>query len=405
MSITERQVSDIVNLTIDQTVSLNGFSFRSPPLTLAGEGSTLKLGDALLDLGVSSTFIVADKVISELGLLDTAKRSLNRAGIAYTVFDGVAAEPSADLVMECLNQVKNSAADCVLGIGGGSALDTAKAVAIMVGSDHSIAELDQGATTHRQVKLVAIPTTAGTGSEVTDVTVIMESDHSKKYVIKSPYLMPDLAILDAHLMIGVPPSVTAATGIDALTHAIEAYLSSQRNPLSEAMAFASIQTICRALPIAVGNGSNQRARSDMALAAYKAGLAFSNAGLGLVHAMAHQIGARYHIPHGVSNAIVLPKVMRFNALVSRPEIARIAVAMDVARDDMTERQKSDAAIEAVEQLISDVGLPVSLARFDVKVQDLAGLAENALRDICLTTNPRKVSGSDIVEIYQQCLGS
>ncbi|CAA0117148.1 Lactaldehyde reductase [BD1-7 clade bacterium] len=405
MSITEQQVSDIVNLTIDQTITLNGFSFRSPPLTLSGEGSTLRVGESLSALGVHKAFIVADAVVAELGLIDSTRRSLHRSGISYSIFDDIVAEPTAGLVQRCKDQLKTFGADAVIGIGGGSALDTAKAVALLIDSSASIADLAAGAQAERKVRLVAIPTTAGTGSEVTDITVIMEDDHSHKYVIKSAHLMPDLAILDAHLMIGVPPVVTAATGIDALTHAIEAYLSSQRNPISEAMAFASIQMIVRALPIAVGNGSNQKARSDMALAAYKAGLAFSNAGLGLVHAMSHQIGARYRIPHGVANAILLPKVMNFNALVCRSELANIARAMGVARDNMTEREQASAAIGATAELVKDVGLPDSLAKFDVKLEDLNVLADDALADICLVTNPRHASSADIVAIYQACLGT
>jgi alcohol dehydrogenase len=213
--------------------------------------------------------------------------------------------------------------------------------------------------------------------------------------------MPDLAIIDAGLMINLPASVTAATGIDALTHAIEAFTARNSNPLSNALAIAAIEKLAHALPIVVGNGEDHQARSDMAIAAYEAGLAFSNSGLGLVHAISHQVGAHYGLAHGVANGIMLPFVMEFNGLVCRAEYGAIAQVFGVARETMTVRQQCDAGVKAVRQLLADIGLPATLAQVGADKKDFAEMANAALQDICITTNPRSVTATDIKYILQR----
>ena len=216
--------------------------------------------------------------------------------------------------------------------------------------------------------------------------------------------MPDLAIVDPGLMLHLPASVTAATGIDALTHAIEAFTALAANPLSKALAIAAIQKLSQALPVAVGNGQNRTARLDMAIASYQAGMAFSNSGLGLVHAISHQVGARYGLAHGVANGILLPFVMDFNGLVCRNEYAAIAQVFGVVREAMTVRQRCDAGVMAVRQLLADIGLPSNLKEAGARPEHFAEMAAAALQDICLVSNPRSVTEDDIIQILHQASG-
>ncbi|MCL1485580.1 MAG: iron-containing alcohol dehydrogenase [Marinobacter sp.] len=290
----------------------------------------------------------------------------------------------------------------VLGFGGGSALDAAKAIALAGSTGvtlHTMAA--PGFSGSRSIGLGAVPTTAGTGSEVTDISVIMRADRQHKYVIKHLDLMPDLSIVDPALMLNLPPLVTASTGIDALTHAIEAYAARSSHPLAKALAICAIQSIAEALPIVVGNGRDMAARLTMATAAYKAGLAFSNSGLGLVHAISHQIGARYQIAHGIANGILLPFVMRFNALVCQREYAAIAHMLGVTHSGMTQREQCMASIAAVSQLLADIGLPGNLAASDIRPAEFSSIAAEALADVCIKDNPRDVTEADIVQLLEE----
>ncbi|MFA7552829.1 MAG: iron-containing alcohol dehydrogenase [Spongiibacteraceae bacterium] len=395
-------IAAVVTQTADQLTPKNLFHFNAPRQTVVGEGAVLKLGEVLQRLAVRHVFFVADKVVFEKGLLRGAQRSLARAGIEYTVFSGVQQEPGTSVIEQGVKLLSHSQADFVIGFGGGSAIDAAKVIAILSSCNCTLADLVKpDFASHRSVGLGAIPTTAGTGSEVTDISVIFESDRHKKLVIKQAQLMPDLAIIDAGLMINLPASVTAATGIDALTHAIEAFTARNSNPLSNALAIAAIEKLAHALPIVVGNGEDHQARSDMAIAAYEAGLAFSNSGLGLVHAISHQVGAHYGLAHGVANGIMLPFVMEFNGLVCRAEYGAIAQVFGVARETMTVRQQCDAGVKAVRQLLADIGLPATLAQVGADKKDFAEMANAALQDICITTNPRSVTATDIKYILQR----
>lgn len=400
MSYSHDELTKIVANTISQSKLYKGFFFRSPAITLTGGYSVNQIGDALHELGVTKVFLVVDKLVYELGLLKGCLQSIQFSGIEFSVFSEVAGEPDSDIVTKGIEQLTKSGADFVLGVGGGSALDVAKAVAVMVDYQGPISEFKVGGLASRRIGLGAIPTTAGTGSEVTDITVVKDLESGVKLPIKGPALVPDLAIIDPALMVGVPAEVTAATGMDTLTHAIEAYVSKQSNPLSKAYAYHAVEAVALSLRRAVGCGENLDDRYDMAVAAYKAGLAFSNAGLGLTHAIAHQVGAKFHIPHGTANAILLPYVMAFNALVSEAEYAELAAAFGVARENMTQRECCWAAINAVIQLVSDLGLPTSLEKNDISLDNMLQLAEDALEDICLSGNPRSVTVNQVIELLQ-----
>jgi len=395
-------VESVVAQTVDELTPRNVFHFNSPRRTVVGEWAILKIGKLLHQQQVKHVFAVVDQTVHELGLLNSTLRCLKRANIGCTVFSGVAREPTTDVVEQALTILRRCEADFVLGFGGGSAMDAAKAVAVIKSCHCSLDDLtDPDFDGRRTIGLGAVPTTAGTGSEVTDISVIIHADEHRKYVAKQLDLMPDLAIIDPGLMLGLPPKVTAATGIDALTHAIEAYVSSSANPLTRALATSAITGIHNELPTAVGNGNCMPARLGMAVAAYKAGLAFCNAGLGLVHAISHQVGALYGIPHGVANGILLPYVMEFNALVCRSQFASIAHAMGVARECMDEREQCEASIAAIRRLLSDIGLPDSLADYNARLEDFSDLADEALQDICVKSNPRNVTKADVIQLLER----
>ncbi|CAH0990436.1 NAD-dependent methanol dehydrogenase [Sinobacterium norvegicum] len=395
-------VEHIVLSTIDQLSTRSIYSFRAPLLTYVGEGASSKLGSTLQDEAVASVLFVADRIVHHLGLLDGAIRSCENVGIRVSVFDRVEGETCDAVVYEGIEALKKSNADYIIGFGGGSALDAAKAIAVL--ADHP-KSLDSIAVVGEKFKprigLGAVPTTAGTGSEVTDVAVILDKKNNKKVVIKHPKLIPDLAILDPNLMLAIPAPITAATGVDTLCHAIEAYVAKDSCSLARALAARSIRICFRWLAKCVGDGSSVYPRKKMAEASYMAGLAFSNAGLGLVHAMSHQIGAKYHIPHGVANAIMLPPVMRFNSLVCADAFSALAKLIDLPLQGLTKLQRSDAFITAVTNLILRLGLPADLKSFDVCASTFDGLAKQAIDDICILTNPRTTTCEQIVDLYRQ----
>ena len=399
-------IEDIVTRTVDELTPRSLFNFNAPRQTLMGEGAILKIGEILSKLDVSHVLVVADRVVHEKGLMRSMERSLERAGIACTIYPAITQEPDETVVASATELLTRNEADFVLGFGGGSALDAAKAIALAGSSQSSLHLLaEPGFSGRRVVGLGAVPTTAGTGSEVTDISVIMRADRLHKFVIKKADLMPDLAIVDPGLMLGLPPKVTAATGIDALTHAIEAYAARSSHPLAKALAICAIQSIAEALPVVVGNGGNRAARLTMATASYKAGLAFSNSGLGLVHAISHQIGPRYRLAHGIANGILLPYVMRFNALVCQREYAAIAHMLGVSHSGMTEREQCMASIDAVRQLLADIGLPENLAGTSINRDDFSAIAIEALQDVCIGDNPRDVTEADIVQLLEEVSGS
>jgi len=326
-------------------------------------------------------------------------RSLAQSGIRHREYFQPVGEPHSALVEEEVGRFVESGCEGMIALGGGSAIDAAKAIVTLAAHPGLTVSdlLDPAKIRNRRLPLIAAPTTAGTGSEATAITVITDTRARHKQVIVHPSLTPDLAVIDACLMLRVPPRVTAATGIDALTHSIEAYIATKATPLTRALAYQSIRQIGEALPVAVGRGDDVQARESMALASYMAGVAFSNAGLGLNHSMAHQIGPRYNLAHGIANAILLPSVMRFNQLVRKKEFCDIGLALT------GEKLSADETIDAVQRLIVDVGLPANLAEVGGNAEDFVVFAEEALRDYCIATNPRTVSREQIIEVYNHAL--
>ncbi|MDN6088932.1 MAG: iron-containing alcohol dehydrogenase, partial [Enterobacterales bacterium] len=320
---------------------------------------------------------------------------LEQSGVAYEIWACPPGEPIDTDVNAAVTQLLQVQCDGVIALGGGSVLDAAKATALQAANPTlNFAELTPSLRLKRRLPLIAIPTTAGTGSEATNVSVIIAMPQHRKQVLVHALLIPDMAIIDACLTLGVPSHVTAATGIDALTHAIEAYVATNVTGLTRALAHRAITLIGQALPQAVGQGQDLAARESLMMASYMAGMAFSNAGLGLCHACAHQIGAAYGIAHGAANAIMLPQVMDFNRLVCKRTFAEIGHALT--------RETCDAAgtIRAIAQLIEDVGLGGNLASYGGQESDYAEFARAALQDVCIQSNPRTVTEAQIVALYR-----
>lgn len=391
----QNEMNSAIYQTIDllnaQTVS----AFNVPPATLMGAGAVAKAGTALRQRGIVRAFVLIDEFLLKNGLADGLFRSLERQGIAWEAMPYPQGEPDSAKVEAACAQLRASVCDAVIAFGGGSVLDTAKAIAVLaLHPGLAVAQLvDPANISCGRLPLVAIPTTAGTGSEASNVSVITDSVTHIKQLILHETMLPDLAIIDASLTLAVPASLTAATGVDALTHAIEAYVALGANPLTQALAYRAIGLIGDALPVAVGQGNNAAAREAMMLGSYLAGMAFSNAGLGLTHAMAHQIGARYGIPHGVANALLLPSVMHFNRLVCKKSYGELGFAL--LGHALSDRE----LIAAVQALIIEVGLPGSLQIASVNPGDFAEMADAALVDVCAASNPRSATRAQIIEIY------
>ncbi|MTH45915.1 ethanolamine utilization ethanol dehydrogenase EutG [Intestinirhabdus alba] len=369
-------------------------TFSVPPVILCGLGAIGACGQQARIRGLTHLFVMVDGFLHRAGMTAGLARSLGMKGVAMTLWPCPAGEPCITDVCTAVAQLREAGCDGVLAFGGGSVLDAAKAVALLATNpEQTLADMTERSVLHPRLPLMAVPTTAGTGSETTNVTVIIDAASGRKQVLAHPLLMPDLAILDAALTEGVPPQVTAMTGIDALTHAVEAWSALGASPFTDSLALGAIATIGQALPKAVGYGQDLAARESMLLASCMAGMAFSSAGLGLCHAMAHPPGAALHIPHGQANAILLPGVMSFNRLVCRERFCHLGRAL-------TNRKCDDrGAIEAVSGLIADVGLTKRLADVGARREHFEEWAQAALDDICLRGNPRTATREQIIELY------
>lgn len=395
---------DVLAGAIEQAQMGKCYEFCTAPQFIVGDGVSARLGEVLARRSVKHVFIVADPIVSQLGLMGTALRSLRLHKIPYTIFDDIAGEPNIIMVRDAGEAFKSSGADCVVGFGGGSAIDAAKAVAAREAGHARLEDISSmRGTLLISPLLVAIPTTAGTGSEVTDFTVIIDETGTQKIVASHPCIMPDLALVDPRLTYGVPPLVTAATGMDVLTHAIEAYVSRETCTITQALAHRAILIATQSLPIAAGRGDDAEARYGMAIASCMAGMAFSNAGLGLCHAMAHQIGARFHLAHGAANAVLLPHIMEFNLTVRPTEFAEIAKAMGAQGKGLTVRELAEQSVVLCQKLIADIHLPEVLPAGQAGEAELAQMADRALEDICMGTNPRSASKDDVIRLYRKVL--
>lgn len=391
--------ADIVTAVVHETLDLYNArqtrEFSVPPNTLIGSGALARCGDAAVDLGIQRLYILMDASLHRMDLGQPLYRSLGYAGIEYELVVYEGGEPDSNTVYRCLERFRTAGCDGLLAFGGGSVLDAAKAVVILATHTGAVvADLGRSAPRlKRELPFICVPTTAGTGSEATNVTVITDSDQHIKQVLLNPGFLPDLAIIDACLTLDVPPHITAATGIDALTHAVEAYVARGVTPLTSGLASRAITLIGNALPLAVGQGKNIEARESMMLASSMAGMAFSNAGLGLCHAVAHPLGAMYKVPHGLANAIMLPAVMRFNKLVCKKYFPEIGHALTGQIMD------TDEAIKAVSNLIKEVGLTTTLRQTGARPENFGEFADEALQDITLPSNPRTATRQQIIDVY------
>lgn len=371
-----------------------------------GPGARKKLPEAIKQIGGKKALVVTDAGLIKFGVAKMVTDVLDEAGIPYSIFSDVKPNPTVSNVLAGIEAFKQAGADFIIAIGGGSSIDTAKGVGIVINNpDFSdIVSLEGCApTTHKSVPIIALPTTAGTAAETTINYVIIDEEKQKKMVCVDPNDIPAVAIIDAELMYSLPKSLTAATGMDALTHAIEGYITKAAWPMSDMFELEAIRMIHRHLPVAVAEPSNAEARDGMAVAQYIAGMAFSNVGLGLVHGMAHPLGSLFDIPHGVANALLLPTVMRFNMEACLDKYPEIAKAMGVDISGMTKEEASKAACDAVQSLALEVGIPQHLSDLGIKDSDIPKLAAQAIEDVCTPGNPRDVNVEQIEELYRKVL--
>ena len=367
-----------------------------------GAGSREALAGEIAKRGYSKAFIVADKDLIGFGIV--AKVTDVLGDFPYVIFSDFKANPTVNNVKAGVEAYKTSEADFVIAIGGGSAIDTAKAIAIIINNPEfaDVVSLEGVADTKKRcVDIIALPTTAGTAAEVTINYVITDEESGRKMVCVDPNDIPVLAIVDADLMATMPAGLTAATGMDALTHAIEGYITKGAWELSNILEINAIKIIADNLRTATFDGANKRAREQMALGQYVAGMAFSNVGLGCVHSMAHPLGARYDIAHGVANALLLPFVMEFNMIACEKKYCRIATAMGVDVSSMTVAEGAQAAVDAVRQLSIDLKIPQTLREIGIPEEALPQLANDAFNDVCTGGNPREITEADILELYKK----
>lgn len=368
-----------------------------------GAGSIAQIVSEVNKRHFTKALLVTDKALMKAGVVEKVTALLDRHHMPYMIYDEVVPNPTIGVVQQGVELFKTAGADYLIAIGGGSPQDTAKAIGIIINNPEfaDVRSLEGFADTRNpSVPIIAVPTTAGTAAEVTINYVITDEENRRKFVCIDPHDIPVVAIVDAEMMASMPPSLKAATGIDALTHAIEGFTTKGAWELTDALHLKAIQIISRSLRASVAGDAN--GVEDMALGQYIAGMGFSNVGLGLVHGMAHPLGAFYNVPHGVANAIILPHVMAWNAEYTGEKYRDIARAMNVPRVcGLSLSEVRVAAVDAVKQLSADVGIPARLRDVGMKEEDIAALAQAALDDVCTGGNPRDATLADITELYRQ----
>jgi len=380
------------------------YTYLNPKVALMGAGCVKEIGKHAKDLGATKALIVSGKSKHGERLALDIYKILEGAGLEGTIFPGADPNPTDTSVMEGADIYRKEDCNIIIAVGGGSPMDCAKAVGIVVYNGGLINDYEGvGQVTKGMPPLITVNTTAGTASEMTSFTIITDTKRHIKMAIVDPRITPDIAVNDPELMVSMPPALTAATGMDALTHAVEAYVSTMATPTTDAAAIKSIELISKYLREAVAHGEDVRTRDMMAHAEYLAGIAFNNASLGYVHSMAHQLGGLYDLPHGVCNAILLPYVEAYNKQVVPERFADIARAMGENIEGLSLEKAADRAIDAIRKLASDIGIPSGLKELGAKEADLELLAEHAMQDVCRLTNPRELSKEDIIEIYRKAL--
>ncbi|WP_394145600.1 L-threonine dehydrogenase [Vibrio atypicus] len=379
-------------------------AFFIPTVNVMGAGCLKDATDSIQSQGFKKGLIVTDKILSQIGMVKQVQDLLTQRDVETVVFDGTQPNPTISNVKDGLTLLKEHDCDFVISLGGGSPHDCAKGIALVASNGGEIGDyegVDQSAKP--MLPLIAINTTAGTASEMTRFCIITDEERHIKMAIVDKHTTPLISVNDPELMLAKPASLTAATGMDALTHAVEAYVSIAATPITDAVAIKAVELIQAHLRTAVENGEDIEAREQMAYAQFMAGMAFNNASLGYVHAMAHQLGGFYDLPHGVCNAILLPHVQRYNAQVCPERLRDVAKAMGVNVEGMSAEQGADAAIDAIVALAKDVGIPAGIRELGAKPEDIATLADNALKDACGFTNPKQATHEEISAIFEAAM--
>jgi alcohol dehydrogenase class IV len=378
-------------------------TFRTPEL-FSGPGSSLQLCDHIATrAGVTNLMIVTDAMLVKIGLINPLIERLNAQGVKTVVYDGVQPNPTIEQIETGLAMLRKDGCTAILAVGGGSSIDAAKVIAARATNPHKITWMaGLMRVLFKPMALYAVPTTAGTGSEVTIAAVVSDPSTTRKFAIMDPKLVPIAAALDGALMTGLPPPITAATGMDALTHAVEAYISRNWTPATDAEALEATRLIMLNLPEAVKNGANVQARQSMALASFKAGVAFTTAGVGYVHAIAHNFGAYYHLPHGLANAIVLPRVLDYSKPECLARLAKLAEVSGLKKGGESDAELADAFIARVRALNADFGIPTHVEK--LREADISAIADKALSEAYwFYAVPRYMDKPDIEAFLRQMM--
>jgi alcohol dehydrogenase len=379
-------------------------TYINPKMALMGAGCVKEIGVQAKNLGGTKALIVSGKSRHGEKLAKDIGKILEDAGLKAIFFAGADPNPTDNSVMEGADFYRKENCNMIVAVGGGSPMDCAKAIGIVAYNGGRINDYEgAGKVTKGIPLLITVNTTAGTASEMTCFSVITDTERRIKMPICDQLITADVAVNDPELMVSMPPDLTAATGMDALTHAIEAYVSTMATPTTDAAAIKAIELVSKYLREAVAHGDDIRVRDMMAHAEYLAGIAFNNAFLGYVHSMAHQLGGLYDLPHGVCNAILLPYVEMYNKQACPERFADIAKAMGEKIDGLIPGEAADKAIDAIKKLAADIEIPSGLKELGAREEDLGRLAENAMQDVCRLTNPREFSKEDIIEIYRRAM--
>lgn len=383
---------------------MQGFVFQTTKSVLVEPGCSSRIGELVKSLGCKSVLLVSDPGVKGAGLLQAGLHGLEQNGVAVTLFTDVEADPPVHVIDAAVRLAVDEKIDGVVSIGGGSSMDVAKLVALLAVGEEKLDDIyGVGMVKGRRLPLVLAPTTAGTGSEVTPISIVTTGEGEKKGVV-SPVLLPDWAVLDAELTLGLPSTVTAATGIDAMVHAIEAYTSKRlKNSLSDSLAREALRLLGGNIHEVCRNGANCEARHNMLLGSMLAGMAFANAPVAAVHALAYPVGARFHVPHGLSNSLVLAEVMKFNARSAESHYSELAgILTPNAKGTVTDR--TAALVNMLSALPVELGLPTRLRDVGIAAKDLDLLADDAMKQTrLLVNNPREVARSDAYAIYEASL--
>jgi alcohol dehydrogenase len=379
--------------------------FQTTPRIVMGPGAFNRLPDEIKRLGRTKVMVITDPGLVKTGIVGRLEELLANAGLTVHRFDDVEPDPRYEIATQAADRTREAGADLVVGIGGGSSLDIAKVASILVANGKPVSSFfgvdmvpAPGLTT------ILVPTTAGTGSEVTPIAILSDYDEKLKKGIVSPYLLPTVALLDPELTVGLPAPVTAATGMDALIHAVEAYTSRNATPFTDMLALQAMKLIFKHIRTAFANGSDLEARGGMLEGSLLAGMAFANAGVTAVHAFAYPIGAEFHIPHGVANSIMLTAVMEFNMLGNLAKFAHMAKVFGESTRGLSKRQAAQVAVQGLRTLAGDLKIPGSLREFGVKDEHIPALAQGVMKVTrLLANNPRELLLEDAEEIYRRVL--